>query len=47
MTATMGGFLAFTLLLIAALNNPFGRAVRVSSDPVKIELSHISAVQSE
>ena len=47
MTAALGGFLAFTLLLIAALNGPFDGAVRVSADPVKIELSHLSAAQSE
>jgi Protein of unknown function (DUF4239) len=47
MTAALGGFLAFTLLLITALDSPFGGAVRVADDPVKIELSHLSAAQSE
>jgi hypothetical protein len=47
MTAALGGFLAFTLLLIAALNGPFDGTVRVPADPVKVELSHLSAAQSE
>ncbi len=47
MTAALGGFLAFTLLLISALNSPFGGAVRVTVDPMKIELSRISSAQSE
>jgi hypothetical protein len=47
MTAALGGFLAFTLLLITALDSPFGGAVRVSNDPVTIELTHLSAARSE
>lgn len=47
MTAALGGFLAFTLILIAALDSPFGGAVRVPADPVKLELLHLSAAQSE
>ncbi len=47
MTAALGGFLAFTLLLITALNSPFGGAVRVPPNPVKIELTHLAAGESE
>ena len=43
MTGALGGFLAFTLLLIVALNSPFSGSVRVSPHPMQVELSHLIA----
>lgn len=47
MTAALAGFLTFALLLITALNNPYGGSIRVSSVPMQVELNHISQADSE